>query len=704
MNIKFFNKGFSAFGVGMFAVAALMVSCVEDPDESSRYTFTGETIDSYLSKEENLSDFYYILQRANYDKRLSVYDQYTCFAPTNDGVRRYIDSLYNDPQAKIPHNGMSENSLEGMSDSLCLQIAKYHLCSEPKTIIDLGGGGSTVNTVYGRPVSTSVNPDGNVVLNNKAVIEAGGSDLKMTNGVVHVLTEVVPLSNKTIKELLEHLDEYSWFTQALIETGWADKINESYKLNADGKHKEYTITDRMDNGSAAGNALYWPKECKLGFTVFAESNDVMVQNGINSYEELKEYANKVYANAPDWYDYMRDKGLTVSTGTDYTNPFNALNMFVAYHILPMSMAKDQLVFEFKQGVPCTQTKWNYVNNGEPYDYYETKLPNTMMKIWQPDPKGTQALYINRYKTNNTLTDEVGTMGSYGMHELLRPGVGIVREDISAFNGYVHPITSMLVYDREVPNLVFNERMRFDATTFLPEFINNGFRYMSMAEVGALNDGGSGARIAFPLDFFDNVVCYTPESTLRYNVKGDYRAYQADMFQGWGQYDVAVRIPPVPKNGLYEVRLMYAPMDHGGMMQFYLGESSNPQEMKALGIPLDVRIKKEDPRIGWTPFYDEDDLGVATDEAMRNRGYMRGPVSFEGHPDGVGDMEAQNCRGDGIVILRRILGRLELQQSKDYWFRIKNVIKDETDLKWQIDFIEYVPVGVVDNEQYSEDWY
>lgn len=150
MNIKFFNKGFSAFGVGMFAVAALMVSCVEDPDESSRYTFTGETIDSYLSKEENLSDFYYILQRANYDKRLSVYDQYTCFAPTNDGVRRYIDSLYNDPQAKIPHNGMSENSLEGMSDSLCLQIAKYHLCSEPKTIIDLGGGGSTVNTVYGR--------------------------------------------------------------------------------------------------------------------------------------------------------------------------------------------------------------------------------------------------------------------------------------------------------------------------------------------------------------------------------------------------------------------------------------------------------------------------------------------------------------------------------------------------------------------------
>jgi hypothetical protein len=51
-----------------------------------------------------------------------------------------------------------------------------------------------------------------------------------------------------------------------------------------------------------------------------------------------------------------------------------------------------------------------------------------------------------------------------------------------------------------------------------------------------------------------------------------------------------------------------------------------------------------------------------------------------------------------------MGRFDMKQSQDYWFRIKNVISDETDLKWQFDYIEFVPVDVVDNDTYSEDWY
>jgi hypothetical protein len=33
-----------------------------------------------------------------------------------------------------------------------------------------------------------------------------------------------------------------------------------------------------------------------------------------------------------------------------------------------------------------------------------------------------------------------------------------------------------------------------------------------------------------------------------------------------------------------------------------------------------------------------------------------------------------------------------------------VIPDETDLKWQLDFVEFVPFDIVSNQQYSEDWY
>lgn len=140
------------------------------------------------------------------------------------------------------------------------------------------------------------------------------------------------------------------------------------------------------------------------------------------------------------------------------------------------------------------------------------------------------------------------------------------------------------------------------------------------------------------------------------------------------------------------------------MQFYLGESSNQQDMVALGIPLDVRIDETDARIGWTKFYEEDDLGVATDEALRTRGYMRGPYSYCGHPGNGWNTTDKNCRGDATTVLRKILTRQTFNQSKEYWFRYKSVLNYDPELKWQLDYVEFVPVDVVDNDFYAEDWY
>ena len=142
------------------------------------------------------------------------------------------------------------------------------------------------------------------------------------------------------------------------------------------------------------------------------------------------------------------------------------------------------------------------------------------------------------------------------------------------------------------------------------------------------------------------------------------------------------------------------------MQFYMGSSSSLQSMMALDIPLDVRIPIDDPRIGSTHFYEEDDLGIATDAALRNRGYMRGLFSYVDHPEyGDGNSTDHNMRSDARnASLRRILTRQLFKQSEEHWFRIKNVISDETALKWQFDYIEFVPLDVVDNDTYSEDWF
>lgn len=705
------KRHFLYIGILLLGMQSVVTSCTQDIDESDLYTATGQTIEQYISNDSTLTSFNYILQRSGYDRMMDAWGTYTCLAPTNEGVAFYVDSLYNDPDATIEHNGMTENSLEGLTDSLCNDIAQFHLCNEAHSVIDLGlGSGTTISTILGR--SISVAPDdstGVVTFNGTAYMTEG--DIEVTNGVLHKISRIIPKSNRLLADVLQRRADYSIFSEALQRTGLADSIT-AIRKNHKNSNGEWGYDDLkgLDILDTDGSTKYWaPTTCNVAYTIFAESDDVMRRNGINSFDDLVKYANQVYGGAASWYDYLGETGHTVSTGDDYTNRFNALNMFVAYHILYAGMAQDQMVFEKKAGIPVTEnaSKWNYVNGGEPYDYYETMLPHTLLKIWEPDQGKT--LYINRWKRNNTLTDQVPTedngyngYGSDAMHPIEQQGVRITREDIQALNGYIHPIQGMLVYDANVPHGVLNERLRFDSMTFLPEFENNGFRYMSTDEVAALNGGNSGARIAFPRDYFDNVKVFTDGTQLRYNVKGNYNHYQANAFQGWGNYDLAVRIPSVP-SGLYEFRICFQPMDHGGMMQYYYGTEPEVQSMIALGIPHDSRIASTDPRIGWTAFYEEDDYGIATDDAMRKRGYMRAPYSFRSHPGESGD-ETKGANSRGSDQVRIILGRLNLKQSDEFWLRIKNLQNDDLVLKWQLDFVELVPVTLVDNDQYSEDWY
>ncbi|MDO5447919.1 MAG: fasciclin domain-containing protein, partial [Prevotellaceae bacterium] len=654
--------------------------------------------------------FIYILQRARLDRMMSSYGQYTCFAPSNKGVAKYIDSLYNDPEAVIPNNGMTENSLEGLSDSLCTEIAKYHLTSGLYSIIKLGGDGVTVNTMLGRPFTTSVDTLGQTVLNSVSTVIS--QDNEMTNGIVHLIDNVVPRSSRLICDELARDSVFTIFNDALQRTGLKDSLS---KVD---KGKTYDMGSNHNDRD--GNSLYYPTECKIGFTIFAETDKVFNAAGIHNFNDLKAKCIEWYANATDWYDYPREKGIEISTGDDYTNRFNVVNMFISYHILRASMAVDQLVYERKSG----NENWNYAYGGEPQDYFETMLPHTLMKIWQPlyhNTGASNSLWINRYRANNTLTDEVGLQGSESIHPLIREGVQIVRNaaaSIQSYNGYIHRLNGILLYDELVPKGVLNERLRLDTSTFLYELINNGIRGASPTEVSAMNGGGNGDRVAFALDYFDNIVCYSASTVLRFNVQGAWRAHESDQFQGWNKYDFAVRIPSVP-SGVYEIRMIYPPMERGGLMQYYIGTSNKVQSMQALGIPLDARLPLHDDAgaaMGWTDPTSEEDFGVASDIMLRNNGYMRAPCSFSrgtyntttspvSDPALItGSTNCRTERGYGTSMIRRIVTRQQLNQSEDYWLRIKNLITDDPSLGWSFDFIELVPVSVVDNQNYTEDWY
>lgn len=57
-----------------------LVACEENIDESSRYTFSGDTVASYLEKnEETFSSFIEVAKRGGRFSVLAAYGQYTCY-------------------------------------------------------------------------------------------------------------------------------------------------------------------------------------------------------------------------------------------------------------------------------------------------------------------------------------------------------------------------------------------------------------------------------------------------------------------------------------------------------------------------------------------------------------------------------------------------------------------------------------------------
>ena len=443
---------------------------------------------------------------------------------------------------------------------------------------------------------------------------------------------------------------------------------------------------------------YWvPEKCEMGYTVFAETDEVFKANGINGIDDLAKYAAEQYAACADegsgWYDYARRNNIEVSTGRDYENPWNVLNMFVRYHLVQYKVPWNKLVYDYNQVSKVTLC-----------EYYETMLPYTLIKLTRNSGKRL----LNRWTANNSLTDRVAELGTNAMHTVLFEGVELAGQNsqVAAANGYIHPLNGLLVYNADVPQGALNERLRFDDTSLLGEMMSNGIRGMTVAEIKAHVDGGDFSRVRFPSNYFDHLTVYNGDDTqLRYLAPDDgaWSNYEGDEFLCVGAYDFAMRLPPVP-DGTYELRIGYTANGARGMLQFYLGRSNDQTTMEALDIPLDMRFVPAnnsdgtpDTRTGWCLWTVTDDRGVESDNNMHNLGYMRGPLYYTLGPNG--STVARSNRED----LRRIIAKQNFEQG-EYWLRFKTVLPDNTGAQFHLDYIEFCPENIYNNTIYAEDMY
>ena len=543
-----------------------------------------------------------------------------------------------------------------------------------------------------------------------------------TFAVADIDSITIEYTRPTMADVLAEHAEYSLFSEALEITGLADT------LAMRDKFKDYYIeTPSGRPGSAyASGRFYYPTQCRVKFTLFAVDNDAFRQLGITDLPSLKAKCAEWYAGAADWYDYPGKGTVAISTGDDYTNPMNVLNMFVRYHILKAGLPYSKLVYAYDTNNPM----WNYAFGGEPQDYYETLLPHTLLKVWQPLYHNTgdrTNIWVNRYRKNNTLTDAVGTFGSEAMHPLVDTGALVRKEksDITALNGYIHSISKPLVYSNDVAYGVLNERMRVDLEDMMPEIANNGLKLATINDLAEMNkesDDGTMARI--PAGFIDNMVSYNDNTDVAYYSIGAWRAWGSQQFALWTEdnMDLALRLPPVP-SGTYELRLVYFPSVKAPVVQPYLGTSSDITSMTPMGIPFDMTypntgLEEDREATGYLLSSEFNDYGVASDRVLRNHGYMRAPASYArgsynkikepiSNPQELINYISYSCRyeeGYGTSSLRKIIGTVQIDQQKEYWLRLKQV-GTTTDIKnLSLDYIELVPTSVVNNATYTEDWY
>lgn len=253
----------------MMAALFALESCKKT--EIVESTTSDVNIVGYLDKRtDSFSLFRQILDRTETSAFLNAYGAYTCFAPTNSAVTKYL--------AKIGASSVAAADLAVLKD-----MVRLHLLEDTVFTGSFTDGKLPVITMYGQFLVTSVaNKSGvsSYVVNRQATVLE--SNIRVGNGIIHIIDEVLLPASKTIAEQLAAKPEYSIFVQALQETGYYAQLN--------------TVSSNL--------ATRWK-------TVIAESNRALADSGITTYAQLKarysQTGNPALAN-------------------------DSLHMYVAYHV------------------------------------------------------------------------------------------------------------------------------------------------------------------------------------------------------------------------------------------------------------------------------------------------------------------------------------------------------------------------------------
>lgn len=717
INKKLIRK--SAMALFATAIIGLSVSCKDlwsEQHPGTYYTSTGETVADYLTgKEEYHGDFSYfiaILQKSELWGQMRTYGTYTCFAPDNAAMEEFFE--WRRDQAQNDSVRAVFQSIETVlaNRKLCDTIARTHLFDNTMYATDLSGSGVLVHpNMLDRYMSYTCYADTIPVVEDGVILKTvKGEDstsivLKyllnqnstitepddtVLNGVVHRVDKVIRQSNDFIADLMAMNPNISIFTSAIFTTHLRDTLRKYWDDDYPVVDEEWTETGlktgantHFHSTSREKDLEVVPPKREFKFTIFVVTDSVLEADyNIHNVDELREYAKKVYPEGRDLDDI--DRG-------------SSLNKLLSYHILPCWLSYDQL----NTSKPEIITNYKDKPSFDVEDFFETLMPHSVMRI------------SSAYSGNGGLEDRIGIFinrKGTTKTKLVSPGIEIIDEKTGQYKGYVklckngeyHFVKKLLLYDDYTRNTVLQCRMRIMACTLSPDFINSGGR-------GRFEPEANGGIVYKYLNGYCTNFEWVDSQTeffVRYRCP-QFGTFNGDEMTVMRSYDLAFKLPPVPSNGNYEIRVWNNAISSSanadrGIVQYYFhqydpadkGMDWRNWSWIPEGIPIDLRINGEDSRIGWVRDGDyaqrenKDELIEANDRGMRNRGYMKAMDSYG---------NGENSLRDDRDCYRKIIANEYMRANTDYWIRMRQVYSGGTGVN-PFSFIEIVPKSVYENNE------
>lgn len=684
----------------------LFTACKEEVDTSARYVFKDYTVYSYLNTFPQYSEYASILgevkastiSSTTLKQLLSARGNYTCFAPTNEAIQDYLQYLVEDGLISEPSWDAFPN--DHLRDSIKQVIVynsivdganeDYILTSEfPTTnnaelpIANMNDRKLTIR--YGdTPDSLYVNYDCPVDNRNR--------DIEVINGVIHSMHKVIFMQDLSLAQLLNDIvvkqkEGFLVAAKVIMACGLQDTMS---KIRDEVYEKLYltkAITDFDANkinwtfhGASGHKTAYLPEHRKYGFTVFAERDDFWRQALGKAPADIT--PEDVQQWVLDNHQYSETDEFTADR--NFRSPSNLLNQWITYHILPCKISSDKLVIHNNEKGYNTQTKNLTIAQDE---FYATMGKRRLLKIFES--KESNGVYLNRFpKLDN------GRRGTY--HELYcdEDKVGCHIDNMSdsvlnynVLNGIIYGIDAPLAYTDQVRGNLQRQRIRFESMTMFPEAMTNDIRKCQSTDFRH-------QFIHIPptsqYQYFENMELTDDTWFVYLNSYGyDWCNLNADELKAEGRYEVTVKLPPVPRSGVYELRYKVLANGDRGTAQFYLGTDKN--KLAPTRIPIDLTLSSTD-KTGWFADTNDDDDNAEKDKQMRNNGFMKGA-------EGIQNSSATE-RGTYYNI-RHIVSRQFVDAEKTYYLRIKSVL-DSDRKEFYMDYLEWVSKEVYDNPVEPED--